>query len=254
MPDHHIYEEALCETGADGWAVRAFSLADFSDSPQDPKQKIYDFEPAPALDEVKEWMKEAEAEAKYLFRDKGEGLASESRWFLRSGEWSDMTKGFEEKRSIPICRIMRTVAGKLKEDRGDDLDDGNDSIDSPVWLTLGKTDRFNPGDVIDDADLKVFRDSRGVVKVSTSEFFVVQVNETVHKSSFKEVAKALTSDGQEAGTVDDEMDAHVMPIMYLGGRIESRYCRWQEAADAITEARFDDWALKCPVRNADWCS
>ena len=53
-PDEDIYEEALCETDPENWAIRSFGLRDFADSPQERRQGIYDFDGTPSLDQVKE--------------------------------------------------------------------------------------------------------------------------------------------------------------------------------------------------------
>ena len=252
-PDEDIYEEALCETDPENWAIRSFGLRDFADSPQERRQGIYDFDGAPSLDQVKEWMRVARAESRKVLASRGEELAEDPRVWIGSDGKRYVLPGFAEVKQGPSHRIPRKQQQALPA--GDDGGAGNEEeeiVGETVWLALEKTEHGNPGDVIADASVQTAVGNHGVARISSSVFFVVKVGEAGHKSSFKDVAKVLCSDWRDASVIDDDVDARVLPIMYQGGRVEKRHRRWREVADAITEEQFDDWPLEDSVRSVEW--
>ena len=127
-----------------------------------------------------------------------------------------------------------------------------DAFESQVWMSMEKTAHTAVGDIIDDADVQMAIGVRGVAQLSSSEFFVYRVDECRAKDALREILRAMVTEWREAGLVDEDVDARVLPIIYAGGRIEKRYRRWREVADAVTEEAFDDWPLEDQVRSADW--
>ena len=249
-----ICEEAFLESDADLWAIAAYGLAGYSDKPQPKNQHIYDFEDQPSLEELRKLMEEANAFGKAELAKKGETLTKEPNLFLRNGRWYDISKGLEETEDAPPARRMRSKEAREKGKGGRPGGDGDvpAPLDKQVWLSLEATDHCKPGDVIESTDVKVALDTRGVAQISTSEFAVLLVDETGHRSALKDFAKALVSAWREDEIVDDEVDARVLLILYASGRVERRFRRWRDVADAITEEAFDDWPLEDTVRSVDW--
>ena len=249
-PDGDVYEEGLIEADPENWAIRSYGLAGFSDRPQDQHHEVYDFEPPFLLDDIRKWMDTAKAESKRLLREKGEELVSSFNRFLLAGKWLDMDNGFKDADDVPFRRLPgKTPSSSGPKPGGSAPADG---LDVKVWVSLEKTDHCNPGDVIADADVKSAVGDRGVAMISSSQFFVVQVDDAGHQKFFKEVAVRMIGDWRDSELVDTEVDARVLPINNQTGRVEKRHRRWRLVADAVTEESFDDWPLEDTIRTADW--
>ena len=195
-------------------------------------------------------MEVAKAESSRLLGVKGEELEAPFKRFLLSGKWLDMDKGFKEADAVPGRRLPgKTPSGAGAKAKADVPVDG---LDDKVWVSLEKTDHCNPGDVITDADVKSAVGDRGVAMISSSQFFVMQVDDAGHLKFLKEIAARMTGDWRDSELVDSDVDARVLPINYQTGRVEKRHRRWRLVADAITEESFDDWPLEDSVRTVDW--
>jgi hypothetical protein len=253
-PDGDVYEEGLIEADPENWAIRSYGLAALSDQPQDSSQEVYDFEPVPLLDDIKKWMEAAKAESKRLLRVKGEELESSLNRFLLtsaggSSKWLDMDNGYKDADAVPGRRLPGKGPSSGPRAGASAPVDG---LDAKVWVCLEKTDHSNPGDVIADADVKSAVGDRGVAMISSSQFFVLQVDDARHSKHLKRAASQMTGDWRDAEVVDSDVDARVLPIEYQTGRVEKRHRRWRLVADAVTEESFDDWPLEDSVRTVDW--
>ena len=84
------------------------------------------------------------------------------------------------------------------------------------------------------------------------DFFVLQVAGDDAKAALKEVLRGLVTVWRESNFVDEDIDARVLPIVYMTGRVEKRFRRWRDVADTVTQESFDDWPLEDSIRSADW--
>ena len=79
--ENGVCEEAFLETSPDSWAIAAWGLLDFQDSPQPAGQQMYNFEPMPSLKDIRPWLKEAIRWGKQLLKDKQETPGVEPQAF-----------------------------------------------------------------------------------------------------------------------------------------------------------------------------
>ena len=120
-----------------------------------------------------------------------------------SSKWLDMDNGFKDADAVP----GRRLPGKTPSSSGPRSGAAApaDGLDVKVWVCLEKTDHSNPGDVIADADVKSAVGDRGVAMISSSQFFVVQVDDAGHQKHFKEVAVRMSGDSCDAEVVDSDV-------------------------------------------------
>ena len=109
-----IFEEAFLESKPDDWFITAYGLGCFDSAPQPSKHPVYDFDPAPSLDDSKGWMKRAIKLARQKLDAKKQKLDVESKSFIYEGKLYDI-QSFEELRSSPVGRRVR---GKRKFEPG----------------------------------------------------------------------------------------------------------------------------------------
>ena len=250
-PDEDVYEEAFLETDPLNHAIRAFGLGRRTDVPSVVTQDIYDgiFSEAPSKEDISGWLDVGRAEGQRILGQVGEQLLKEPTFFLGDGGQRLRLDTLEE--IVPEGPARRVIKkAPPRPEAGSKPSAGVD--ESLVWVAMEKSASYAAGDVVPNNEVETSLGARGVGQKGSDEFFVYQFSEEDAKKGLKEYLRALVVSWREHAWVDEDIDARVLPILYMSGRVERRFRRWREVADVVTEEAFDDWPLEDSIRSADW--